>query len=79
MCAPDLSLTLPAFPLPDEFLWALIQNLNADYPAACNNATWALGEVAMHMGACRRLAALPARLAAPILDPLIPSLSQAEN
>lgn len=34
----------------DEFMWALIQNLNSDYPAACNNATWALGEVAMHLG-----------------------------
>jgi transportin-1 len=31
-------------------MWALIQNLNSDYPAACNNATWALGEVAMHLG-----------------------------
>lgn len=34
----------------DDFLPILGQNLKADYISVCNNATWAIGEIAVKLG-----------------------------
>ena len=54
--AADLLHLLPAA----DFLASLAQNLNPELISVCNNATWAIGEIAVKMGAYRPTA--PRRL-----------------
>ncbi|VDP14610.1 unnamed protein product [Soboliphyme baturini] len=39
-----------AAPFVDTFMPILVQNLNPDYISVCNNAIWALGEIALQKG-----------------------------
>lgn len=34
----------------DDFIVAIAQNMNPEHLSVCNNATWALGEVAIRLG-----------------------------
>lgn len=44
-CFPHVSPFIP------DFLPILGQNLNPDYISVCNNATWAIGEISIKLGA----------------------------
>ena len=41
---------LEFFSLTAEFLPILGQNLNPEFISVCNNATWAIGEIAVKLG-----------------------------
>lgn len=37
-----------------EFMPILGTNLNPEFISVCNNATWAIGEICMQMGECKK-------------------------